>query len=246
MEELQVFNFNNNEVRTIQINDEPFWVLSDVCKVLEMQNPTMVIKRLDNDEYTKSDLGLKNGAEQTLVNESGLFKVIVRSDKPLAKPFTNWVTKEVLPTIRKTGGYVNNVDMFIDNYLPFADDNTKQMFKLTLTTINTQNKLISEMKPKVEYFDDLVDRNLLTNIRDTAKELHIPENKFIDFLLGKYCYRDQKKKIKPRAEYISTEERDGLFELKEWSKNGKSGNQTLITPRGRETFRLLLKVERKG
>jgi anti-repressor protein len=95
------------------------------------------------------------------------------------------------------------------------------------------------MKPKAEYFDELVDRNLLTNFRDTAKELKVQEKLFIQFLLDKkYIYRDRKGRIKPYAE-----KNDQLFEIKE-AKNEKTGwvgTQTLITPKGRETFRLLMK-----
>lgn len=95
------------------------------------------------------------------------------------------------------------------------------------------------MQPKSEYFDELVDRNLLTNFRDTAKELKVQEKIFIQFLLDKkYIYRDRKGKIKPYAE-----KNDQIFELKEArnEKTGWVGTQTLITPKGRETFRLLLK-----
>lgn len=95
------------------------------------------------------------------------------------------------------------------------------------------------MQPKAEYFDELVDRNLLTNFRDTAKELKVQEKIFIQFLLDrKYIYRDRKGKLKPYAE-----KNDQLFELKEArnEKTGWVGTQTLITPKGRETFRLLIK-----
>ncbi|ATA61190.1 antirepressor [Geobacillus stearothermophilus] len=146
---------------------------------------------------------------------------------------------EVLPTIRKTGGYVSNDEMFINTYLPFADEQTKMMFRGVLETVRRQNEQIAAMKPKVEYFDALVDRNLLTNFRDTAKELKIKERYFINWLLeNKFVYRDQKGKLKPYAAYVPE-----LFELKEWERNGKADVQTLITPKGRETFRLLLKKE---
>lgn len=91
--------------------------------------------------------------------------------------------------------------------------------------------------PKAEYFDALVERNLLTNFRDTAKELKVKEGLFIDWLIDKkYVYRDLSSKLKPFAQHVPK-----LFEIKEWSNDKKAGNQTMITPRGRETFRLLLK-----
>ena len=101
--------------------------------------------------------------------------------------------------------------------------------------LEEQNKL---MQPKAQYFDNLVDRNLLTNFRDTAKELHIKQNVFINWLLENgYVYRDSKKKLKPYAQHIDS----GLFELREYSTEKNSGVQTLITPKGRETFKLLFK-----
>lgn len=99
-----VFNYENNQVRNVVIKGEPWFVLADICKVLDLSNPTMVAKKLDKDERAKSDLGLQE-RNVTLVNESGLYAVILRSDKSQAKPFRKWVTSEVLPAIRKTGSY---------------------------------------------------------------------------------------------------------------------------------------------
>lgn len=106
-------------------------------------------------------------------------------------------------------------------------------------TISNLTVQVEEMKPKAEYFDELVDRKLLTSFRDTAKELGVGEKDFIRFLTErKYIYRDQSGKLKPYAT-----KNKGLFELKEYSArySDHTGIQTLITPRGRETFRLLLK-----
>lgn len=104
MNDLQIFNNEEfGEVRTAVVNDEPMFCLIDICKALEMSNPTMVAQRLDDDERTKLDLGRRG--ETNFITESGLYAVILRSDKPNAKKFRKWVTSEVLPTIRKTGSY---------------------------------------------------------------------------------------------------------------------------------------------
>lgn len=103
MNGLQVFNYNSSEVRTVMRDGEPWFVLKDVCVVLGLSNPTAVVERLDKDERAKFDLGRQG--KTWLINESGLYSVILRSDKPEAKPFRKWVTSEVLPTIRKTGRY---------------------------------------------------------------------------------------------------------------------------------------------
>ena len=156
-----------------------------------------------------------------------------------AKRFERWIFDDVLPTIRQTGGYVNNDELFINTYLPFADETTKNMFTITLKTIRKQNQLITEMKPKSDYFDNLVDRKLNTNLRDTAKELGIAPKKFNEYLLEQgYLYRDMKRSLKP----YQTKVAQGLFVLKEFISpySGHADTQTLITPKGRETFRLLI------
>ena len=104
MNKLQIFNYNGAEVRTVEQNGETWWVLKDVCDILEVKNATDVAKRLDSDEVTRFNLGGLAG-ETNIINESGLYSVILRSDKPQAKPFRKWVTSEVLPSIRKTGSY---------------------------------------------------------------------------------------------------------------------------------------------
>lgn len=105
MTDLQVFNNPNlGEVRVQVINREPLFCLSDVCRVLDLSNPTVVANRLDEDERTKLDLGRAGMA--TFITESGLYSVVLRSDKPNAHNFRKWVTAEVLPSIRKNGGYL--------------------------------------------------------------------------------------------------------------------------------------------
>ncbi len=104
MSNLTVFNNQQfGEVRAIEINSESWFVLADVCKVLELSNPSKVAQRLDADERSNFKLGRQGNG--VIINESGLYAVILRSDKPQAKPFRKWVTSEVLPTIRKTGEY---------------------------------------------------------------------------------------------------------------------------------------------
>lgn len=129
MNKIKIWNFNNSEVRTTTINNEMWWVLADVCKILELTTPSRVAERLDKDEVSQTHIIDSLGRLQntTIINESGLYSVILRSDKPQAKPFRKWVTSEVLPTIRKTGGYVNDDEMFVQTYLPFADEQTKAL-----------------------------------------------------------------------------------------------------------------------
>ena len=105
MNELQVFkNEEFGEVRSLTLNDEPWFVASDVCKSLDIKNATDTLKRLDEDEKSRFNLGLPGGATNC-VNEYGLYNLVLASRKPEAKKFKRWITHEVIPSIRKTGGY---------------------------------------------------------------------------------------------------------------------------------------------
>lgn len=108
MNKLQVFNYESNEVRTVMIDGEPWFVLKDVCQVLGISKYRDVASRLDDDERGLFKMDTPGGPqEMTIINESGLYGVILRSDKPEAKPFRKWVTSKVLPSIRKTGAYTS-------------------------------------------------------------------------------------------------------------------------------------------
>lgn len=103
MNELQTFDYNGSQVRTVEKGGEAWWVLSDVCIALGISNVSQAASRLDEDERSMFNIGRQG--KVNVINESGLYNVILRSDKPQAKPFRKWVTSEVLPTIRKTGQY---------------------------------------------------------------------------------------------------------------------------------------------
>lgn len=103
MNNIDVWKYNDTTIRTIAVKNEIWWVLKDVCDVLELSNSRIVADRLDEDERRKFDLPRQG--ETWFINESGLYSVILRSDKPQAKPFKRWVTHEVLPSIRQIGSY---------------------------------------------------------------------------------------------------------------------------------------------
>lgn len=234
--------------------ESPLFLAKDVSEWIEYSegNTSHMCSMLDKDEVKKIFCSI-NGTKPTesmaeanrlFITEDGLYEVLMQSRKPIAKEFKRQV-KEILKTIRKTGGYVveNRAIDFVSNWLPNLDDMSKSVIagmlednqKLRLE--NTKQKEVIEVqKPKADYFDALVDTNLLTNFRDTAKELKVKEGKFIEFLLEKgYVYRDKRGKLKPVAQYV-----DVLFELKEFTNGKFSDTQTRVTPRGRETFRLLI------
>ena len=151
MNGLQAFkNEQFGEVRVIEQNGAPWFVAADVCKALEIA--TDAIKRLDEDEKARLNLGL-SGGDTNCVNEPGLYSLVLGSRKPEAKSFKRWITHDVIPTIRKTGGYVGNEDMFVSTYLPFADDTVKALFGQTLAALRQANAQITEMKPKALFAD---------------------------------------------------------------------------------------------
>ena len=103
-ERFQIFSKENlGSVRTIFVNNQVWFCIKDVCDILELKNPTAVAQRLDEDERAKFNLGRQG--ETNFTNESGLYTLILRSDKKEAKPFRKWITSEVIPAIRKTGRY---------------------------------------------------------------------------------------------------------------------------------------------
>lgn len=239
MNEMQTFVYSGAEVRTVRKDGTPWFVLKDVCGVLGVGNVSDVYARLDTDEKGVGQIDTLGGRQSmNIISESGLYNVILRSDKPEAKPFRKWVTAEVLPAIRRSGGYIAG-----QNDLSPAELMAKAL-KVAEQTLAERDARISSlqvqnaiMAPKADYFDELVERNTLTSFRDTAKELGIPPRKFTQFLLDKkYIYRDKKEKLMPYEN-----KNDGLFEVKESfnDKTAWSGVQTMVTPKGRETFRLL-------
>ena len=246
MSNIQIFNYQSNEVRTVEMGGEPWFVLKDVCNILGISKYRDTAARLDADERGSVEVDTLGGTQQVIaVNESGLYHVILRSDKPEAAPFRKWVTSEVLPSIRKNGGYIAGQEQLTPEELMakalLVANKTLADREARICELTAQNSQLTVekqiMQPKAEYFDELVDRNLLTNFRETAKELGIKPKAFVAWLLEKkFIYRDQKGKLLPRED-----KNNGLFEVKE-AKNDKtqwSGVQTLITPKGRETFRLL-------
>lgn len=242
MNELKIFNNPDfGEVRTLSIDGEPWFVGKDVADILGYTNPRDALAKHVDDE-DKNTVAICDGTpgnpNTTVINESGLYSLVLSSKLPTAKKFKRWVTSEVLPAIRKHGGYVAGQEHMSDEEL------MAKALLMAQKTIADRDARISALQvevavaqPKAAYFDELVDRNLLTGIRETAKELGIKQKVFVDFLLNKkYLHRSKSGKLTPTAG-----RGDGLFEMKECfnEKTSWAGTQVMVTPKGRETFRLL-------
>lgn len=251
MNDLQIFNSPEfGAIRTIEKDGEPWFVGKDVAAALGYSNTKDALSRhIDaEDKYQGEGVAFPDphGILQypTIINESGLYSLVLSSKLPTAKKFKRWVTSEVIPSIRKHGAYMTpetleaailNPDTMIKLCTALKDEQDKRK---ALEVANAELVVEKQiMQPKADYFDELVDRNLLTSFRETAKQLEVKEKELIGFLLEKkYIYRDKKGKLQPYAD-----KNNGLFEVKECfnEKTKWSGTQTLVTPKGRETFRLL-------
>lgn len=156
MNNLQIFNNDQfGQIRTTVKDGAPLFVAADVCRALEIQNHKDAIKRLDDDEKSGVVLTDPHGRPQetNCVTESGLYALVLGSRKPEAKAFKRWITHDVLPTIRQTGGYVSDEQQFVNTYLPFADANTKALFGQTLAQLRAANEQLEQQKPKVLFAD---------------------------------------------------------------------------------------------
>lgn len=259
--------FQNEEfgiIRAVEIDGEAWFVFGDICEMFGVENRRTILSKLEDDEKGVSQIATPGGPQNmTVVNEAGLYAALfamqpqksraegedarreIEKRQERLRNFKRWVTHIVLPSIRKTGGYIAgeeqlDEDELVARALIVVNEKLKQREAENMRLRGENSRLSAEnaiAAPKAEYFDQLVDRNLLTGIRETAKELGVKEKTFVGFLLDKkYLYRDKKGRLMPMAD-----KNDGLFEVKESinEKTNWAGTQTMITPKGRETFRLL-------
>ena len=238
---MDISTFNNSEfgeIRTIQNDSGILFCGSDVARALGYARPADAISAHCKGVCvlpTPSAGGVQN---TKFITEGDVYRLIAHSKLPGAERFERWVFDEVLPSIRKHGAYLT--EDVLEQALTSPDFLIELATRLKTEKAKNAQLTVSNqiMQPKADYFDMLVDRNLLTGIRDTAKELGIRQNDFVSFLLDKgYLFRTKKGKLRPYATYVDS----GLFEMKEFvnDKTGYMDTQTLITPKGKETFRLL-------
>jgi anti-repressor protein len=225
MNELQIFkNEQFGEVRVIEKDGQPWFVATDICSALEISNVTVTLQRLDDDERSKLNLGRQG--EANTINEYGLYNLVLASRKPEAKQFKRWVTHEVIPSIRKTGGFVNNDDLFINTYLPNADDQTKLMFKSQLSVIKSLNNKIEQDKPKVLFAEAMkVSKNSIL-VGELAKllkqnDVHIGQNRLFQWMRDNNYLISRGESWNMPTQYSMEM---GLFEIKVTTINNPDGS----------------------
>ena len=239
---MQVFSSEQfGNVRVVERDGEPWFVAADVCKALEIGNPSQALVRLEDDEKFTTLISNEGAASGTssmaFVNEPGLYSLVLGSRKPEAKVFKRWVTSDILPSIRRTGGYVANEDMFLNTYLPHADEPTRAMFHAQLqvirsmdATIARQQAQLAEQQPKVEFADHVADSKTLLTVSAFAKivqneNIKLGRNKLMAWLRDRGYLRANNE---PYQQYI----KQGLFQAREVYVNGMVHPVTFITGKG--------------
>ena len=239
MNEMMIFNNPEfGSVRTVCIDGEPWLVGKDVADILEYRNGSRDINRhVDADDRRKIMIYDGNQRRETIViNESGLYSLVLSSKMLTAKKFKRWVTAEVLPTIRKTGGYVANEDVFVETYLPFADEPIKQLFKIQCRVINQLNNRIRQDEPKVKFADHVSDSTNVIDVNRMAKlcadhGIRIGRNRLFAWMRSRGILMGGNI---PYQEYIE----NGYFRVKEsvYETNGQTRTyqQTFVTGKGQQ------------
>ena len=234
MNELQIFNSEEfGEIRTVSINDEPWFVASDICKALDISNPSVAIARLDEDERSKFNLGRQG--EGNIVNEYGLYSIVLASRKPEAKKFKRWITHEVIPSIRKHGGYIAGQESMTDDQL-LAKALLVAQSKIAERDqiIAKKQERIEQMRPKEVFADAVATSKHSILIGDLAKLIcqngyQIGQKRLFQWMRDNgYLMTQGSSYNRPKQRYVE----QGLFEIKESAINNPDGSVRItITPK---------------
>lgn len=231
---IQVFNNEEfGEVRTVMVSGEPWFVAVDVCKALELSNPTVAVSRLDEDERSKFNLGRQG--EGTIINEAGLYSLILGSRKPEAKAFKRWITHDVIPAIRKTGGYIQGEEsMSDDDLIARALVMAQKKIELREQQLKEKDAQLELQKPKVEFADHVTDSDNAIDMGTFAKYaqkqgITMGRNTLFKWLRDQGVLMDNNV---PYQRYLNA----GWFKVIELTYNTGSGQytnpKTLVTGKG--------------
>lgn len=240
MNELQIFNSEEfGEIRTIAKDNEPWFVASDICRSLDLSNPTMAMQRIDDDEKAKFNLGL-SGGETNCVNEYGLYSLVLASRKREAKDFKRWITHEVIPSIRKNGGYIAGQETLSDEELMakallVANNKIAERDRI----IKQKQARIEQMKPKEIFADAVATSHTSILVGDLAKLIcqngyQIGQKRLFDWLReNNFLIKYGSSRNMPQQRFVE----QGLFEIKE---------SNLVNPDGSVRITKTTKVTGKG
>ena len=220
--QIQKFNFDGEEIRVS--HDEqgnPWFVANDVCAVLEIVNSRDALTRLDDDEKgVVSTYTLGGEQEQSSINESGLYSLVLSSRKPEAKRFKKWVTAEVLPTLRKTGSYTMQVPTTLSGALRLAADQAER--------IERQALQLEQQRPAVEFVERYVEARSSKAISDVAKIIGAKPKAFFEWLHSEGVI------FKRGGSWIPYSGHEHRFEVKTGEASGHAFVQSRFTPEGVE------------
>lgn len=228
MNELMNLTFQGSRIRMEIRGGEPWWVLRDVCEVLDISNPSMAASRLDEDDISSTEVIDSMGRVQqaTIINESGLYSLILGSRKPEAKEFKRWVTSEVLPSIRRDGMYVTPEMLFNPEHLLRVTERLVEEYHARLAA----EARVQELTPKAEFHDRVASSQDAQSIREVAKLLGTGQNRLFAWLRGQRILMSDNT---PYQEYLDA----GYFRVIEQVWRDKAGEEhlspkTLVTGRG--------------
>ena len=202
--ELTPFTYADQPVRVLDIDGSPWFVLADLCKVLDLTQPNKVALRLADDMKGRNQIPTPGGAqEMTIVSEAGMYEVVIRSDKPEAATFRRWITAEVLPSIRKTGSYGAVRELTEDELIHKA-------LTLTAAKVESLTARLALVEPKAAAFDRWLSSNVHYGVAEVAQALHdlgadMGRNRlFADMATRGWIYRDQRGDWRPYQAQIET------------------------------------------
>lgn len=234
-------NIEFGKIRVEEIGQDPWFIAKDVCTALDLTNITETLKRLDEDELSSTEVIDSIGRKQRMyiVNESGLYNLILQSRKIEAKKFKKWITSEVIPSIRKNGGYIANQENLSD------DELMAKALLVAQNKINEKNKVIEEMKPNYLIGKAISGSNQSITIGNFANILlqngrkDLGQNKLFEWFRNNGYLSNRKGCDWNRPTYKATNQ--NLFEVKETYIEHNNGFQTisftpLITPKGQKYF----------
>lgn len=223
MDKIQKFvNSQFGEIRTVTINNELWFVAKDVCNILGIINPTDTLnKSLEPFERARFNLGRQG--EANIISESGFYTIVLRSRKPIAKPFRLWVTSEVIPQIRKTGGYIP-ITSQDDDLIIMA-----RAHQILERTIAQKDQLIQQLQPKADTYDMIMDSEGTFSMNQVAKQVGMGEYHLFAYLRGKKVLFYEGGDNVPYERF----RKNGCFKVIDTiSPDGKSHSTTRVTQKG--------------